>query len=142
MNPALESINPANIRMSECPQTECPATEESPYITYDRMGRLLVIEGNSSLENAETFYKPFVDQLYDDLHVKRSASVDFHLTVLGHKTTKVLFKLFENLKYFKLKNRLAKIIWRYDQGDSSMRELGEAFSELFELDFDLKETIR
>ena len=121
---------------------ESPETTESPSVRYNREDRLLIVSGNSSLENAEDFYRPFVDQVYDDLHEKRSASVDFHLRVFGPKTAKVLFKFFENLKYFRLRNRAAKITWKYDMGDESMRELGEAFSELFDLNFELKAVVR
>ncbi|WP_421873435.1 SiaC family regulatory phosphoprotein [Marinoscillum sp.] len=138
MNSAIETLIPANVSYSSDTSIEHPGSDQSPRILYNSCERRLDIVGPSTLEEAEAFFRPIVDQVYDDLHEKRSATVAFELTIFGHKTTKVLFKFFDNLKYFKQRNRVARIIWKYQSEDDNMRELGEAFSELFDLDFQLE----
>lgn len=118
--------------------TEYSATDTSPYVHYDTKNQKLIITGNSFRKDAEEFYQPIVDLVYQALAESRTATVEFNLDSFGPRTAKVLFKFFENLKYFKVKNRATRIIWRYEAKNQAMEELGSAFAELFDLPIEMK----
>ena len=114
-------------------------TKKTPLIVYNKIHSKLSIKGHSFLENADFYYQPFISLIYHDLTEKGAATVELQFESFGPKTAKVLFKFFENLRYFKVRKKAARIIWKYEAGDDNLMEMGEAFSDLFDLDFELKE---
>ena len=113
--------------------------KKTPLIVYNKVQSKLSIKGHSFLPNADSFYQPFISLIYQDLTENGSATVELQFESFGPKTAKVLFKFFENLRYFKVRNKAANIVWKYEEGDDTLMEMGEAFSELFDLNFEMKE---
>lgn len=111
---------------------------KTPLIVYHKKYSRLTISGHSLMPNADAFFQPHIAQVYQDLTEKGTATVELQFDSFGPKTAKVLFKFFENLRYFKIKNKSATIIWKYQSGNDSLLEMGEAFSELFDLNFELQ----
>lgn len=125
-------------QLNQMSNTHWPYTEHSPMVVYNDNLKKLKITGTSFINEADVFYQPYIDSIYQKLSDKEVITIEFHLTSFGPKTAKVFFKLFDNLKFFKMRNRSSKIIWKYNEGDEAIMEMGHAFSELFELDFILE----
>lgn len=115
------------------------ATEHTPYVKYTATLRKLTVVGNASTEDAERFFAPFIEKVIDDLFERGYITLEFNFTTFGPKTTKVLFALFDNLRTFKQAGKSIEILWKYHAGDEAMAELGQSFSDLFELSFELIE---
>lgn len=114
------------------------STEQSPFVKYSNRENALRISGNSFMEDAHQFYSPFLDKIYNDLTETGDAILELHFSAFGPKTAKVLFALFDNLRTFKQVGKEMNIIWKCNTANESMSDLGESFSELFDLTFQFK----
>lgn len=108
------------------------ATEISPYIEYNDKIRSLSIIGASFMDDANTFYEPFLSKIYDDLLVRGHATVFLSFTSFGPRTAKMLFELFENLSFFNQTGKSIDVIWK-TKNDENLIALGASFAELFDL---------
>ena len=108
-------------------------TQNSPFMKYSFKNKTLTIVGSSFMENAHDYYEPFLSKVYDDLMSKNHANVELYFTSFGPKTAKMLFEFFGNLRTFNQTGKTVEVLWKANEEDENMAELGISFAELFDL---------
>ena len=124
------------------------ATAKSPKIIFDPESNLFEMEGNSRPENVRDFFYPIIDTLKDYFN-KLVDSDEFK------KGSQQPFKFNFKLDYFNsasakfisdilliVKNNVErevdiKVYWYFDDGDDDMKEVGEDFSDMISVPFNL-----
>ncbi len=118
------------------------ASERSPEIDFDFAANRYVVRGESYPEDVSAFYGDVLDKLEEHLDGVSDGDVEFtfELIYFNSSTAKVLMSLFETLDECAENGATVKVIWKYDEDDDNMLELGEEFAEDLEhASFELKE---
>lgn len=110
-------------------------TSSTPLVKYTSFKSETIIEGDSTMEEAEEFFRPVIFRIKDDLRELQSTNITFALTSFGPKTAKVLFQLFGYLRNEVSKGKSINITWNGAKLSKEMMEVGASFSELFNLNF-------
>ena len=109
-----------------------------PGISFDRDSGKLKIYGVSCPENAFEFYDPLF-KWFDEykLNPLKNTVLDFKLTYFNTSTAKFLFKFMNNFGKLSDLEHDVKIKWHYDVYDEDMKEEGEEFENIIDLNFEL-----
>ena len=107
------------------------ATERSPAIHFDFAANTYSIKGESYPEDVASFFGPVLDQMESHLEGLSGATVtfEFELIYFNSSTAKVLMGLFETLDECADNGNTVEIVWKYEEDDDNMQELGEEFAE-------------
>lgn len=114
-------------------------TVDCPYVSFSEDG-LLEIEGRSITEDAYGFWQPLIDWLHE--YVKAPAPhtkivVSFEYT--NSSSNKFLHEIFRLLDSIADKGNTVEIIWKYEQDDESIYELGTDLSSMVKIPFNFEE---
>lgn len=110
---------------------EIEATERSPSVSFDFSTNRFSISGESYPEDVTAFYGDIIQKLEDHFDALESGDVEFHFELIyfNSSTAKVLMGLFETLDECAESGANVRIVWRYEEEDDNMQELGEEFAE-------------
>lgn len=111
------------------------ATLTTPFVKYSKYQRKLTISGKSTANSITSFYNPIISLLKRDTIEKRSVSLSFNLIDFNTQTLQVLFDLFKYLNLKKQTGAIIDIEWKYALSNQEIKETGQDFSELFDLNF-------
>jgi len=114
---------------------------KSPEVKFNITGDLL-IKGVSIHEDTMQFYQPILDWV-DKFGQSGNEALFFKLyfEYLSTSSTQMIVKLIDKIN--KLKKNGVKVVyeWGYEEGDDSIKELGEDIEEITECEFEFKELI-
>jgi hypothetical protein len=117
-------------------------TERSPMINFDFGANKFLIKGESYPEDVAAFYGSVLETLQSHLGSVSDGEVnfEFELIYFNSSTAKVLMGLFETLDECAGSGNTVSIVWKYEEDDDNMQELGEEFAEDLEhAEFKLEE---
>jgi hypothetical protein len=88
-------------------------------------------------ENPPKFFDTFMEE-FDNLIEEGNCELTFHLDYFNTGSSKCLLNLFKNVK--QNAGRSIRVTWIYEPGDAEMKESGELYSEIAEMDFNFVES--
>lgn len=112
-----------------------PETDETPLITFDKSTGTFEISGRSLPEDSAEFFDPVLDWVRD--YAKDPNPVTEFIFRLDYINT-ASSKFFQDMITLLEGVPNVKITWYYLEDDESMEELGQEFSEIIDVPFDLK----
>ncbi len=108
------------------------AGERSPKITCDWNKGSMEVTGESYPENVTEFYGPVLSAMENHLNSNKNKEFlcAFELLYFNSSSAKVLMRIFDMFEEYANSNgHNIRVIWRVDEEDDNMRELGEEFAE-------------
>ena len=110
-------------------------TEDTPKIILDKTNKIFEISGRSLPEDSAEFYQPVLDWLneYTKKALPETIFV-FKLEYFNTASSKLILDVLTVLE--DIEN--IKVHWYYYEDDEDMEEAGEEFSELVDVEFELK----
>ena len=108
------------------------AADRSPKIVCDWEKGEMIISGESYPENVTEFYGPILSSLEKFLRENRDKNFicTFELLYFNSSSAKVLMRIFDMFEEISDTNgHKIKVLWKVDEEDDNMRELGEEFAE-------------
>jgi hypothetical protein len=110
-------------------------TEDTPKIILDKTNKIFEISGRSLPEDSAEFYQPVLDWLTEYAKDPLPETIfDFKLEYFNTASSKLILDVLTALE--DIEN--AKVAWYFYEEDEDMEEAGEEFSELVDVDFELK----
>ena len=111
-------------------------TSTSLDIFLDAQTGKFSFSGRSVSEHSIEFFKPVMDWLekYSEAPAPKTECV-FQLEYFNSAARKSLIGIFNILHSLHKKGNSVVIIWHYDEGDESIRELGEEYAGMYNLKF-------
>ena len=113
------------------------ATEISPFIVLDKINETFEISGNALPNDPTAFYTPIADWL--ETYVKQANPLtvfNFKLNYFNSASAKYLLELLGILAQAKENGQRVSILWNYYVDDDDMKNAGEEFAYLSQLDFE------
>ena len=113
---------------------------DTPEIILDAQNNVFEISGRSYPEDTKEFFTPVLDWM--DKYVQspnEETTFNFKLQYFNSSSYKPIYDILGKLGTAKSKGKTVKVIWHYKKGDRDMKETGEEFSDMFELDFSFQE---
>ena len=111
------------------------AAEDTPKIVLDADAGVFEISGRSLPEDAAGFYQPVIDWIQEyGASPNDETNFQVKLEYFNTASSKLILDILTLLE--DIDN--AKVTWYYYEDDEDMQEAGEEFSEIIEVDFDLK----
>lgn len=114
------------------------ATDRSPEVRFDAANRCISIKGEAYPEDAAAFWGPIFDDIQAALTAEdgQDLTVDFRMEYFNSSSAKALMNIFQLLESAAEDGAEIKVNWYYQEGDDTMLESGEDFSEdLTHVDF-------
>ena len=129
-------------------EIKIPETEKSPRVLFDPENRVFELEGNSRPENVREFYHPIIDKLktYFENILEDQKLEDFKenpikfvykLEYFNSSSAKFISDILILIGNYAKKGVGVKIYWYFDEGDEDMMEVGEDFSEMIDIPFQM-----
>ncbi len=115
------------------------ASTDTPKVHFDKDNNIFEISGLSLPEDAIEFYKPILSWL-ESYSASPNAETNFNLKLEYFNTasSKQIIQLLLFLEKLNTKSAV-KIFWHYKDIDEDMHDLGEEYSEIIKVDFELVE---
>ena len=96
----------------------------------------LNFSGRSLPENSVGFFKPILEWLLEyAAHPAKHTEVTFYIEYCNSASRKGVIDIFRILDTMHDAGHAITILWKFDDGDDSMREIGEEYRDLFNLEF-------
>jgi len=109
--------------------------EDTPKIILDRTNKIFEISGRSLPEDSAEFYQPVLDWLSEYANDPLSETIfDFKLEYFNTASSKLILDVLTVLE--DIENAI--VHWYFYEDDEDMEEAGEEFSELVDVQFELK----
>jgi hypothetical protein len=113
-------------------------THDTPKIILDKEKNIFKFSGKSLPEDVNSFYDPIIQWLENYLKDPNpSTIIDFDLDYLNTASSKSLLSLFLVLENAVTQGKDVKVIWRYYEDDEDMHDVGEEYSEIIKVPFEL-----
>ena len=110
---------------------------KTPKLDFNYTKGELLIEGISVPENTIDFYSQFVFWIKEYVQVPKKTTFNIKLEYFNTSTSVVLLNMIRELKI--LGQELLTINWYYETEDIEMKEVGEDYAKMVELDFNFIE---
>lgn len=125
-------------------EIKMPATDKSPRVLFDPENKVFELEGNSRPENVRDFYKPIIDSLTKFFKSLLENGTDekpvkfvYKLEYFNSSSAKFISDIFFLVGNYSKKGVPVKIYWYFDEGDEDMMEVGEDFSDMIDVPFQM-----
>lgn len=111
-------------------------TPTSLEVVLDAESGKLAFSGRSVSEHSIEFFKPILDWL-EKYAAAPAPKTDctFRLEYFNSAAKKSLVELFKIIHAIHKKGSSVAVSWHYDEGDESMKELGEEYANMFSMQF-------
>jgi ERCC4-type nuclease len=114
------------------------ATIDTPKVVLDIEKSAFLIEGASYPEDAYDVYDSILDWLRsNEASYNGELICHFKFNVLSSASRKLVYEILLELEKAQEANKNILINWHYEKFDEDMKEVGEDFSELVNLPFNL-----
>lgn len=111
-------------------------SQSTPYVSIDSQEGVVAIEGRSFPENALQFYLPIIEKVYRTFRsLNGEITFNMSLQYFNTSSSKCLFNFMKMLKALEQKGNSVIVNWYFEEDDEDMRENGEDYEEILELDF-------
>ncbi len=115
------------------------ASTDTPKVHLDKENNIFEISGLSLPEDAIEFYKPILNWLEEYASNPNSETkFDLKLEYFNTASSKQIIQLLLFLEKLNTKSAV-KIFWHYKDIDEDMYDLGEEYSDIIKVDFELVE---
>ncbi len=112
------------------------STEDTPKVTLDASANKFELSGRSLPEDAAEFYQPILDWLGEYAGGANAETIfEVKLEYFNTASSKLILDVLTKLE--DIDNTV--VHWYYYEDDEDMEEAGEEFSELIDVEFELKE---
>ncbi|MGL1862665.1 MAG: DUF1987 domain-containing protein [Pseudodesulfovibrio sp.] len=110
-----------------------PATETTPEVSFNFERNDFLLRGASYPEDPMKTYGPLFDALKPHLKAVQSDLLfTFELTYFNSSSSRIILQLLSLLEEAAAAGTKVNIVWKYEEEDDNMEELGEDFSEELE----------
>ncbi len=117
---------------------EIEGSFKNPSVFFDANAGLLKLEGKSIPERTGEFYQPLLDWIEEYLSEDHElTTVDLNLEYCNSSSTRYVLDILEKLEAFSKKGNEVKVLWKYEEDDEDMCDLGESYQESLELNIEL-----
>ena len=118
---------------------ELEGTSYTPKVIFDVEKRCFEISGDSRPEDTHAFYQNLIDWLnkLDNNIINGDVNFKFAFDYLNSSSSKFIMKLIFCLKSLKSNGINFIIDWYYDEPDIDMKELGEEYTEMTDIQINL-----
>lgn len=107
-----------------------------PGVILDIESNQFIISGKSCPENVVEFYQPVLDWLDEYKNNPLEETVfEFKLHYYNTASSKMLFIIMQKLESIEEKGHKVLIKWFYPEDDEALKEAGEEFDDLIDLNF-------
>lgn len=115
------------------------ATEITPEIILDKEKNIFKFKGRSLPEEVIDFYQPVLKWLEEYIsNPNNQTIIEMDFDYLNSASQKMLSNIFELLEQLKKNGNDIKIKWKYNIDDNELKEIGQEFSEIFSIPFELE----
>lgn len=115
------------------------ATEDSPKVFLDPFKGQMFIGGRSYFEDPVSFYDDIVDWLRRYMMSPQPKNtVEFEFEYFNSSSELMIVRLLGELNKYFIMGHNFEIIWRYDSNDEDMADIGEDFSNIFDIPIKLQ----
>lgn len=115
------------------------ATEITPEIILDKEKNIFKFKGRSLPEEVIDFYQPILKWLEEYIsNPNNQTIIEMDFDYLNSASQKMLSNIFELLEQLKKNGNDIKIKWKYNIDDNELKEIGQEFSEIFSIPFELE----
>jgi hypothetical protein len=116
-----------------------PASEDTPEVEFDKSSGILKISGKSLPEDVIEFYSPIFSWL-EQYASDPNEETKVHVKVLyfNSASQRALNEIFIILSRVSIKGKKVDIEWYYHEDDDEMREAGQEFADITNLNFQFK----
>lgn len=113
-------------------------TIDSPYVNLDKHNNVFEIKGKSLPENVNVFYQPIIDWFSDYFkNPNEETIIHFKLDYLNTASSKALLSLLLVVEDAVKNGLIVKVKWYYEEDDEDMRDIGEEYSDLIQIPFEI-----
>lgn len=115
------------------------ATERTPDIELHAQPLKLSIKGESFPEDVSAFYGKVITAVADLAQTGRGdLSVEMAMVYINSSSIKAFYRIFEGIEAYRKAGHQVKVVWKAEEDDDIMQELGEDFKDRFQdLDFSI-----
>jgi len=123
------------------------ATDKSPGIFFDPQNKTFEMEGNSRPENVRDFFIPVMEKLRknfeeflgqkDSVTEEKPLKCMFKLEYFNSSSAKFISDILVMIGNYHKKGMPVKLYWYFKEGDEDMLEVGEDFSEMIDMPFQM-----
>ena len=114
------------------------ATDETPTVVLDKNNNIFELSGKSLPEDVTTFYDPILEWLEYAKIPNELTVFQFKMIYFNTASSKLIMDILLKLEEMVEDGANIKVEWYYQEDDEDMMEAGEEFSDIVEVDFDLK----
>ncbi len=110
-------------------------TRNTPNILHDLSSNFVLFEGDCTPEDAVEFFDSFIPELVQLINTKNIPKLVFELNYYNSSSSKCLLDFFLTLaKTPSVRDNLT-IEWKHDKDDYELKEAGENFKAITNLDY-------
>ena len=109
------------------------ATERTPEILLSANNGTFSMKGESFPEDVSAFYGQVivaVDQLARNL--TKPLTVDVAMIYINSSSIKAFYRIFEGIEAYRKAGHDVQVVWKAEEDDDIMQELGEDFKDRFQ----------
>jgi hypothetical protein len=116
-------------------------TLNSPKVILDPSKKRYEISGKSFPENSKTFYQPVFDWITEAATTLTDEKIHLSLTFeyISSSSVITLKQLLSKIKALSEKGLSLQILWYYDSNDQDIKEIGEEYQKLVDIDMQFVE---
>lgn len=114
-------------------------TVSTPMVSFDPVGRILRIAGESYPENSFEFYAPIAQWVRETLAGGSGLGLDINVSYMNSSSTKCMLDLLDLFEDAHGRGVEVSIIWRFDKENPRSLDLAEEFREEVTLPFAIVE---
>lgn len=112
-------------------------TDIKPNIFIDPYNALIIISGNSHLQNVLEYHNLIINNLEENRkYFEKGVNCEFYFKYINTSSQKMLYEILFKLQKLIPKEKII-IKWYFREGDYDMEELGEEISKWVKLPFEI-----
>ena len=113
------------------------ATPKTPEVLFDAQNEIFEIKGKSIPDDAEDFYDSVLNWFEDYVANPNATTIlKIDLEYFNISSSKRLLFLLYKLNEMKSNNQDVRVIWRYNEADEDMYEVGQDYAFMVKVPFD------
>lgn len=109
-------------------------TEDTPLVTIDESGTLK-FEGHSFPFDALPIYEPVIKEVKERVRNSESTRMIIEIDYFNTVSKKIFYHLFKLIE----SQKDSAVVWRYEEDDEEILELGEIFKSQVRVKFELEQ---
>ncbi len=111
-------------------------SEINPNIEFSKEKNIFKIVGNSSMEDAKSFYTVVINWLKDYTKLPNENSVfEFQFTQLNQASLKMLLFVCQEIKSLQIDGNKTQVNWFFDKKQAFIKEMGQDISSMTDVYF-------